>query len=82
MQYGKSQEALDRQTAEQRRVTQEAGTGRSFTVTSPSIERAVNSARCHCRRVFPRHHLVPALIADFPVRRQPDPTFYTCRGGL
>src|SRR5262249_2427460 len=30
MQYGKSQEAIDRLTAEQRRVTQEAGTGRPF----------------------------------------------------
>ena len=28
MQYGKSQEAIDRLTAEQRRVTQEAGTER------------------------------------------------------
>ena len=31
MQYGKSQEAIDRLTAEQRRVTQEAGTERPFT---------------------------------------------------
>ena len=31
MQYGKSQEAIDRLTPEQRRVTQEAGTERSFT---------------------------------------------------
>jgi hypothetical protein len=31
MRYGKSQEAIDRLTAEQRRVTQEAGTERSFT---------------------------------------------------
>ena len=31
MQYGKSQEAIDRLTAEQRRVTQEAGTERRFT---------------------------------------------------
>jgi peptide-methionine (R)-S-oxide reductase len=30
MQYGKSQEAIDRLTAEQRRVTQEAGTERPF----------------------------------------------------
>ena len=31
MQYGKSQEAIDRPTAEQRRVTQAAGTERPFT---------------------------------------------------
>src|SRR6266478_6486231 len=31
MQYGKSQEAIDRLTAEQRRVTQAAGTERPFT---------------------------------------------------
>ena len=31
MQYGKSQEAIDRLTAEQRRVTQEAGTESPFT---------------------------------------------------
>ena len=31
MQYRKSQEAIDRLTAEQRRVTQEAGTERAFT---------------------------------------------------
>ena len=31
MQYGKSQEAIDRLTAEQRRVTQEACTERPFT---------------------------------------------------
>jgi peptide methionine sulfoxide reductase MsrB len=31
MQYGKSQEAIDRLTAEQRRVIQEAGTERPFT---------------------------------------------------
>jgi peptide-methionine (R)-S-oxide reductase len=31
MPYGKSQEAIDRLTAEQRRVTQEAGTERPFT---------------------------------------------------
>jgi len=31
MQYGRSQEAIDRLTAEQRRVTQEAGTERPFT---------------------------------------------------
>ena len=31
VQYGKSQEAIDRLTAEQRRVTQEAGTERPFT---------------------------------------------------
>ena len=31
MQYGNSQEAIDRLTAEQRRVTQEAGTERPFT---------------------------------------------------
>src|SRR4051795_12875988 len=31
MQYGKSQEAIDRLTVEQRRVTQEAGTERPFT---------------------------------------------------
>lgn len=31
MQYGKSQEAIDRLTAEQRRVTQEAGTEHPFT---------------------------------------------------
>jgi peptide-methionine (R)-S-oxide reductase len=35
MQYGKSQEAIDRLTAEQRRVTQEAGTEHPFTVTCP-----------------------------------------------
>jgi len=33
MQYGKSQEAIDRLTAEQRRVTQEAGTERPFNTT-------------------------------------------------
>lgn len=44
MQYGKSQEAIERLTAKQRRVTQEAGTERPFTVTSPTIERSVNSA--------------------------------------
>lgn len=38
MQYGKSQEAIDRLTAEQRRVTQEAGTEPLFTVVSPPIE--------------------------------------------
>ena len=31
MQFGKSQKAIDRLTAEQRRVTQEAGTERPFT---------------------------------------------------
>jgi len=31
MQYGKSREAIDRPTAEQCRVTQEAGTERPFT---------------------------------------------------
>jgi len=31
MRYGKSQDAIDRLTAEQRRVTQEAGTERPFT---------------------------------------------------
>src|SRR3546814_8539357 len=31
MKYGKSQEAIDRLTAAQRRVTQEAGSGRPFT---------------------------------------------------
>ena len=31
MKYGKSQKAIDRLTAEQRRVTQEAGTERPFT---------------------------------------------------
>ena len=31
MQYGKSQEAIDRLTAEQRRVTQEADTERPYT---------------------------------------------------
>ena len=31
MQYGKSQEAIDRLTAELRRVTEEAGTERPFT---------------------------------------------------
>jgi hypothetical protein len=82
VQYGESEEAIDRLTAEQRRVTLEAGTERPFTVISPTVERAVNSALCHCRRVFPRHHLVLALIADFPVCRQADHTFYTCRGGL
>jgi peptide methionine sulfoxide reductase MsrB len=52
MQYGKSQEAIDRLTTEQRRVTHEAGTEHPFTVTSPTVERAVNSARCLaiCRR--------------------------------
>jgi SelR domain len=42
MQYGKSQEAIDRLTAQQRRVTQEAGTERPFTgeyndLTEPGI---------------------------------------------
>jgi peptide methionine sulfoxide reductase MsrB len=46
MQYGKSQEAIDRLTAEQRRVTQQAGTERPFTVTSPTVERSVNSTLC------------------------------------
>lgn len=38
MQYGKSREAIDRLTAEQRRVTQEAGTERPFMVFSPPLE--------------------------------------------
>lgn len=42
MQHGKAQKAIDQLTAEQRRVTQEAGTGRPFAVTSPTVERAVN----------------------------------------
>jgi peptide methionine sulfoxide reductase MsrB len=32
MQYGKSQAVIDQLTAEQRRITQEAGTERPFTV--------------------------------------------------
>jgi hypothetical protein len=38
MQYGKSQEAIDRLTAEQRRITLEAGSEPLFTVVSPPIE--------------------------------------------
>lgn len=42
MQHGKAQEAIGQLTAAQRRVTQEVGTERPFTVTSPTVERAMN----------------------------------------
>src|SRR5438552_2406063 len=58
MQYGKSQEAIDRLTAEQRRVTQEAGTERPFTGeyndhTEPGIRPRDRNLRTaiHCHPV-------------------------------
>ncbi len=58
MQCGKSQEAIDRLTAEQRRVTQEAGTERPFTGeyndhTEPGIRPRDRNLRTaiHCHPV-------------------------------
>ena len=52
MQYGKSQKAIDRLTAEQRRVTQEAGTERPFTGECSGA--AVPVAKPRCLRVETR----------------------------
>jgi len=74
MQYGKSQEAIDRLTAEQRRVTQEAGTERPFTGeyndhTEPGIRPRDRNLRTaiHCHPVTCAPDGVPCRLLIDPI---------------